>query len=214
MKRKGFTLIELLIVIAIIGILATIIVINYSGAQQASRYSKAKSDLLSIQSATKLLAADTKENIFHYTLDGRPNNEKFSLSNGSQELPFVSTNDLVEVINGDDGLGVSSAINLSKAAGLLQNDDYPNDYSGWAGSYIDQIPEKDPWGNPYYFDPDYICDVYGSRTESGPTEYEHGCDGSSVGGSVPIIRALISFGEDGFINKYGGTNVVYQAFSM
>ena len=41
----------------------------------------------------------------------------------------------------------------TKAAGLV---DYnKNKFDNWNGPYIDSIP-KDPWGNNYFFDPNYI----------------------------------------------------------
>ena len=54
----GFTLIELLIVIAIIGILATIIIVNFVGVRQRSRDAQRKADLRQIQSAIELFKAD------------------------------------------------------------------------------------------------------------------------------------------------------------
>ncbi|MDD4062377.1 MAG: type II secretion system protein, partial [Candidatus Pacebacteria bacterium] len=40
MKQKGFTLIELLVVVAVIGILASAVVVNFSGAQERARDSR------------------------------------------------------------------------------------------------------------------------------------------------------------------------------
>lgn len=61
MKRRGFTLIELLIVIAIIGILATIIVISYTNAQAKARDNKRKADLQAVSSAVEMYYADKKQ---------------------------------------------------------------------------------------------------------------------------------------------------------
>lgn len=47
-KRKGFTLIELLIVIAIIGILSSIVLVSLSGAREKSRMNKALATMKSI----------------------------------------------------------------------------------------------------------------------------------------------------------------------
>lgn len=59
-SRRGFTLIELLIVISIISILATIIVVSYSGAQVKSRDNKRKVDVQAIASAYQIHYQETK----------------------------------------------------------------------------------------------------------------------------------------------------------
>lgn len=56
--RKGFTLIELLIVISIIGILASLVLASYSGAQAKARDGVRKSDLAQMKRALELVKAD------------------------------------------------------------------------------------------------------------------------------------------------------------
>ncbi len=58
-SERGFTLIELLIVIAIIGILTTLLMVNFIGIRQRARDAERKSDLRQIQAALELYHADT-----------------------------------------------------------------------------------------------------------------------------------------------------------
>ncbi len=70
----GFTLIELLIVVAIIGVLATLLMANFIGVRQRARDAQRKSDLRQIQSALEIYRAD---------------NSSYALSLPSCGLPFV-----------------------------------------------------------------------------------------------------------------------------
>lgn len=60
MKKKysGFTLVELLVVITILGILASIVLVAFRGAQIRGRDVQRKSDLKSISSALELFYSD------------------------------------------------------------------------------------------------------------------------------------------------------------
>ncbi|MEJ0072565.1 MAG: prepilin-type N-terminal cleavage/methylation domain-containing protein [Candidatus Saccharibacteria bacterium] len=46
---RGFTIVELLIVIVVIGILATLVIVTFTGIQQKARDSKRKTDVAAIQ---------------------------------------------------------------------------------------------------------------------------------------------------------------------
>lgn len=56
--KSGFTLIELLVVISIIGILIAVSIFGLSGAREAARDARRKSDLQLIQSGLEIYKAD------------------------------------------------------------------------------------------------------------------------------------------------------------
>ncbi|MFA4996193.1 MAG: prepilin-type N-terminal cleavage/methylation domain-containing protein [Patescibacteria group bacterium] len=60
-NRKGFTLIELLVVITIIGILATVIIINVSKARAKASDARRKSDISQIAKAIKMFYTEKGE---------------------------------------------------------------------------------------------------------------------------------------------------------
>lgn len=57
-KNNGFTIVELLIVIVVIGILAAIVIVAFNGVQDRAKWSKAQSDLNSINKAIQLYYAE------------------------------------------------------------------------------------------------------------------------------------------------------------
>jgi len=57
-SKLGFTLIELLVVISILGILASLLISNVTGARERARDSQRKSDLLQIKEALKMYCND------------------------------------------------------------------------------------------------------------------------------------------------------------
>src|SRR5690606_30387203 len=58
-KQKGFTIVELLIVIVIIGILATLVIVTFSGIQQRARDTQRQTDINAIQSSVEAYYAQT-----------------------------------------------------------------------------------------------------------------------------------------------------------
>ncbi len=57
-KQKGFTLIELLVVIAIIGILSSVLMVNFIGVRQRARDAQRKTHLKQLQSAFEVYRSD------------------------------------------------------------------------------------------------------------------------------------------------------------
>ena len=54
MNRKGFTLIEMLVVIAIIGLLSSVVIIGLSGAREKARDAKRIADIRQIQNGLEV----------------------------------------------------------------------------------------------------------------------------------------------------------------
>lgn len=63
MLKKGFTLIEMLVVISIIGVLASLAIISYTGTQKSARDTQRKSDLRQYQNSLEVFA--NKNNGFY-----------------------------------------------------------------------------------------------------------------------------------------------------
>ena len=55
--KKGFTIVELLIVIVVIGILATLVIVTFTGIQQKGRNSQRQTDINAIQSQAEAFFA-------------------------------------------------------------------------------------------------------------------------------------------------------------
>lgn len=160
MKSRGYTLIELLVVIAIIGVLATFAVIAMNSARTKARETQALSDVDAITSAIMMMAEDTGK-----------------WPNGCP----------VEAVTNPE-----ANINL-EGAGLTERPlahDYgdgciwtENDVAKWNGPYVRDV--IDPWGNPYWFDPDYYP--------------RQGCGATNVQEQVVVL----SYGPNGRgLNEY------------
>ena len=66
---KGFTLIELLVSISIVGILATLVLVSFTGAQKQARDTTRKSDLKQYQLKIDLFLKEYKDNPHNWVLE-------------------------------------------------------------------------------------------------------------------------------------------------
>lgn len=64
-KQSGFTIVELLIVIVVIGILATLVIVTFSGIQQKARDTKRQTDITALASQLEVYYAN---NTYYPTL--------------------------------------------------------------------------------------------------------------------------------------------------
>lgn len=60
MSKKGFTLVELMVVIAVIGILASVALVSLTGVQRSARDAQRKSDLATYRTALERYYADNQ----------------------------------------------------------------------------------------------------------------------------------------------------------
>lgn len=125
----GFTLVELLIVVSVVGLLTSLGALLLSKAQRRVRTATAQTELEMIATAVLELAWDT---------GCYPNQVRRSESSSTE----------IWALGGEE-------------EGLTATD---GTFSNWDGPYLDEVTEDedgdpvDPWGNKYFFDPDYRID--------------------------------------------------------
>ncbi|MBF0274127.1 MAG: prepilin-type N-terminal cleavage/methylation domain-containing protein [Nitrospinae bacterium] len=136
-NEKGFTLIELVIVIAIIGILASIGIQKYNEYKDKARIADVKLTLHDMQLAMSLLATDTN------TWPG-----------GS--TPFICPKNQTPSVDGAEYEDLTA-----DDMGLFNNNGTTFANNGWNGPYLSSARLDsngnfvDPWGSPYFIDYDY-----------------------------------------------------------
>ena len=104
--KGGFTLIEIIVVVAIIGILATVVIMSYGGAVAKSNYTKTEADLTSIYKAVTFYNSQYMD--YPDESGGKINNANFSKFLASWPTPpcknysYYYKNDY----NSDNSVGV------------------------------------------------------------------------------------------------------------
>lgn len=167
-------------VIAIIGILASIALGSLNSARDSARKATAKAQLRAIRSGIALLEADTGK---------WPNGCPVGNSLGNNEYSLNTTN---------AGLVSTPTVSSDPPCGWTAGD-----IAAWKGPYI--TATIDPWGRPYYFDPDYRTD--GSVREDCP----------SVGANTGLPQKTVIMsgginGTNGTSGEYDCDDIVYMLY--
>ena len=167
MRRRGFTLIEVLMVIAIIGILASIALGSLNSARDSARKATAKAQLRAIRTGVALLEADTGK-----------------WPNGCPPGNINATNEIL-LSTGAAGLVSSPTVGVTEAPNCQWT---AEEVANWRGPYIPV--GVDPWNNPYYFDPDYATD--GTLRRNCPTTGANSVPNKTVVYSAGPNRSAIN----------------------
>lgn len=157
-KPRGFTLIELLVVIAIIGILGTITTAVTVAIRSRARNSVIYFQLVEAKRGMQLLTFDTGA--------------------GPAGCASIGTLDTEIVLN-----DIQSGLVYPPTVGSTGTDCAwsSNEVANWKGPYVTR--SIDPWGNPYWFDPDYYP--------------RQDCPTNNANPGAKVVRAIFSLGQNG-----------------
>jgi type IV pilus assembly protein PilA len=153
--RRGFTLIELMIVVAILGLLASIAIPNYMRLQARAKQSEAKANLKALFTAEKAWFhekdaystivldvgfAPERNNRYAYTLD--PSHVEDSRSTNETIVPLGATAISADVFRGYDDPAVQ-ALTCGSALGVTVTP--AKTFTAEAAGNIDSDPAVDVW---------------------------------------------------------------------
>ena len=118
-RRTGFTLVEILIVVIILGILAAIVIPQFTNASQDARESSLLSQLQTLRSQIELYKLQHKDKLPDLVTNWNPMTTKTNIDGGAvapldygpymQSAPTNPVNTLSNVTNGDSALAASAA---------------------------------------------------------------------------------------------------------
>jgi type IV pilus assembly protein PilA len=123
-KESGFTIIELLIVIAIIGILATLVLTNFQGAQAKGRDTVRKNDINSLYQKLEE----------YYNENGSYINEAITLANASTLFPGIDSGALTDEDGGIIETTFSTSTNTAPTPSVSNNSGEEYELALWGSA--------------------------------------------------------------------------------
>jgi general secretion pathway protein G len=125
-SRRGFTLVEILIVVIILGILAAIVIPQFTNASQNARESSLQSTLQTLRSQIQLYKLQHGDVLPDLVTDWNPLTASTSYGNPSQTfgpymqaIPVNTMNGNSNVVNGTVATGAATAPNGYTACGFV-----------------------------------------------------------------------------------------------
>lgn len=127
MRQRGFTIVELLIVIVIVGILAAVVIVAYTGVQEQARLAKIQADEKTLVKAIVSARDSTGRTLYEITGNAWTADNCYSQPTGT-DLAALPIGDAcwVTYLQTLEVISVASGHNVRNL--------------------------KDPWGRPYYID--------------------------------------------------------------
>ena len=126
-RLPGFTIVELLIVIVVIGILAAISIVAYTGIQDRARASKISSDLRNLQQAVTIARQNENKTLLQITGSSATGESCWYLASGTNLASLADTHACwADYRQALDRISVASGMDVRSL--------------------------KDPWGRPYLID--------------------------------------------------------------
>jgi len=116
-KNLGFTLIELLVVISIIGILASIAMVSYSGTQKQTRDTQRKSDLNQYRNALQTFASANDGNYPGGSGESQNNESIFTV--GGTLIPDFMSSKIPDPLEGQDSCDAQTCTYIYQSTALV-----------------------------------------------------------------------------------------------